>query len=570
MVKIKDKTTLILILTILSISLFLNIHGIEWGLPMKWHPDERVEVDSVKNMARHLDPNPHDFLYPSFHKYLIGIALSPYFLYLTLSDSLSDITIDENKATIITNMYLISRLVSVIMGTATVFLIYLIGKDIYNKKVGLISSSFLACTMGFVNLSHFATVDISLTFWIIVSIFFLIKIADTGKNKYYLLGGFFAGLALSTKYTAILLILPMFISHLLFQIQKWQGDAVISIFARKTYSKLIEISFYKKFFYGVIMMGIGFIIGTPFSIIDFTTFKWYVFSQFFIRWQGYKGFSPGSPSWVSFIFYLKNAMSLPLLLICSFGVIYLIIKFSKKDKNEFSKSKYTILLLSWIIPNYIVLGSMNVTDMRYIIPIIPILVLFGGKFVFDMMNSTNFLKKISIFTVFCIILIYSFCYSFAADYMFVHDSRYAAGDWIGKNVDINSTIEVYGYNCYLPYLPKNVKIFYPPYPDIGNPSNHTYIEKYDNFLKAQEERKPDYIVLTSFYYERYFRDSIAYPYRTMFFSNLVYGKTNYTTIATFGNKTISNQIPQIIEQPSPEFVNPTILILKRKDMKEPT
>lgn len=561
MVKIKDKSTSVLILTICAISLFLNIYGIWWGLPIVWHPDEIVH--SVKVMAVDLDPNPHNFAYPSFHKYVTGIALSPYFIYLKLSGSLSEVLIYGNTATIRTNMYLISRILSAVMGTLTVFMIYLIGKEIYNKKIGLISSSFLACTMGFVTLAHFATVDIPLTFWIVVSLFFFIKIVNTGKMKYYLLGGLFAGLALSTKYTALLLIIPMFVSHLLSQKQKWCRD--FNFFARETYSKLAKIPFHQKFLSGVVMMVIGFVIGTPFSILDFSTFKKAVVSELIIRNYGYKGFSGPSNSWMPFIFDFENAMGLPLLLICSIGLIYLIYKTAKRDENELSKSKYIILLLSWVIPYYIIIGSWSTTSMRYIIPIIPILTIFGGKFMYDMIISRIGFKRISIYAVFCIILIYSFGYSFAADDMFVNDTRYTAGEWIEKNVSTNSTIEVYAYSYYLPPFPKHVKINYPPGPDVWNQTN---IEQYDNYLKEQEERKPDYIVLTSFYYERYFNDRNAYPYRTMFFSNLIYGNTNYTITAKFGSVPIGNPILGAIGHPKPEFVNPTILILKRKDINE--
>ena len=561
MVKIKDKNTLVLIITICAISLFVNIYGIWWGLPMQWHPDEIVL--SVKSMVANLDPNPHNFIFPSFHKYVIGIVLSPYFIYLKLTSDLVGGGICRAPF-FITNIFLVSRLVSAVMGTLAVFMVYLIGKEAYNNKIGLISASFLACSMGFVSISHFATVDIPVTFWIVVSIFFFVKVIGSGKMKYYLLGGLFAGLASSTKYTALLLILPMFVSHFLYQKQKWHGDAPFNIFAKETYLTLIKILFHKNFLFGAVILMMGFIIGTPFSILDFSTFKKDMVFNLITR-HGYKGFSGSDNSWVPFIFNLKIAMGLPLLLICTIGIVYLIYKIAKKERNALSKSKYTILLLSWIVPYYCIVGSWSDTPIRYIIPIIPPLTIFGGKFVYEMIISSVGLKKISVYVVFCIILIYSLGYSFAADTMFINDTRYAAGDWMEKNIDINSTIDVYGYNCYLPPFPKYVEINYPPYPDTWNQTN---IEKYDNFLKEQEERKPNYIVLTSFYYGRYFSDRNAYPYRTTFFSNLIHGNTNYTITAKFDRVPSDNQILRAMGPPNPEFVNPTILILKRRSINE--
>jgi hypothetical protein len=83
-----------------------------------------------------------------------------------------------------------------------------------------------------------------------------------------------------------------------------------------------------------------------------------------------------------------------------------------------------------------------------------------------------------------------------------------------------------------------------------------------------EERKPDYMVLSSFYYGSYLEDLPVCPYQTTFFSNLIYGNTNYTITAKFDSVPIGNQIFRAIWQHSHEFVNPTILVLKRKDINE--
>jgi len=54
------------------------------------------------------------------------------------------------------NIYLYSRALSALLGALTVFLIYLIGKKIFNEKAGLLSAAFLAVTMGFAGVNHFA------------------------------------------------------------------------------------------------------------------------------------------------------------------------------------------------------------------------------------------------------------------------------------------------------------------------------------------------------------------------------------------------------------------------------
>ena len=79
----------------LGIAAIFGLIGIWWGLPELWHPDE--VVGPALSMGLHMDPNPHNFVFPSFHKYVIGVVLSPYFIYLKLSGSLSDILANTNQ-----------------------------------------------------------------------------------------------------------------------------------------------------------------------------------------------------------------------------------------------------------------------------------------------------------------------------------------------------------------------------------------------------------------------------------------------------------------------------------------
>ena len=567
-IRVNDKYTFALIVICL-VSLFLNIYGIWWGLPGIWHPDED-QVGIALSMGLHMDPTPPFLLRPSFQYYVQGVVLLPYYLFLKLSGGLSDIlagyAINQIPSYFIINVWLISRLASAVMGSLTVFLVYLIGKEIYNKNVGLISASFLACTMGFVNISHFATVDVPVTFWTVVSFFFFIKIINTGKMKYYLLGGLFAGLAASTKYPALLLILPLFISHVLSYEQKSSKNTSLSFstFVKESFLKLIKIIFQRKILLGAFMMIVGFVLGSPYSVLDISTFKKNFISvgSLFQTRSDAGGAFAYIPSWITRMQNLMNAMGLLLFLICAVGMIYMIYKLIKK-REENQTNKCSILFLSWVILFGIVIGGWEYTPMRYMMPIIPFLAIFGGKFMWDMINSGGIRKKI-MSVILCIVLVYSFGYCLTADTMFVHDSRYAAGEWIENNIGENSTIEVYVGSTYLPRFPGWVRIISPP---TWSHNKKEYID----FLESREERKTDYIVLTSLHYGSSLRNPEVNPPITKYYSDLIYNHTNYIIVAKFGppiNESISTPSSQIIRtikgHPNPVFVNPTIVILKRK------
>ena len=73
----------LLLIFILVVSLFLNLYGIQWGLPMHWYPDEYETIEkTVIPMTRNLDLNPHYFFKPSLYYYFLCFVMAPYFLYI--------------------------------------------------------------------------------------------------------------------------------------------------------------------------------------------------------------------------------------------------------------------------------------------------------------------------------------------------------------------------------------------------------------------------------------------------------------------------------------------------------
>ncbi|MEM4346987.1 MAG: glycosyltransferase family 39 protein [Candidatus Altiarchaeota archaeon] len=540
--KLRSKENKIIIV-ICIISFLLNVIGIWWGTPYKWHPDEVTIY--VLTMAKQMDPNPHNFISGSLHKYTVGLALLPYYLKLKLTGELDKIPLTlkppytNEQFKLMTNALLISRAISVVMGALIVLFVYLIAREVYNKRSAIISSILLAFTMSFVNFSHFATVDISTTFWIILSMLFIIKLIKKQDMGYYLLSGLFIGFAISTKYTAGLMILLFFISHLLFK-EKISLNSLIN----------------KQFSLGFSMIFIGFLIGTPFAIIDFSNFKKDVITAI-TDVQLYKGIRNPYPGYISHIVNLINGMGLPLFLVSIIALTYTALKLIRIEDNSY---KYTLLFFLFIVLFYLIVGKWNFAPMRYTVPLLPFIAILNGKFFYDMLK---FKKKITIF-VLAFIIPYSFCYTISADILFINDSRYLATEWIERNIDKNSTIELYYYN---PNIPENITVF--------QPKNNGSIE---DFISGLESRKSDYIILSSLYYERYLVDTNAFPERTKYFSDLINERKNYRIVAKFGRgiynsggspgfgsieKLDSVILRSLTLKPNPEFVNPTILILKR-------
>ena len=128
--------------------------------------------------------------------------------------------------------------VSAFMGTITIFLLFLIGKELYNKNVGLLASAMLAATGSHIFYSKSALSYADLIFFMLLSFFFFIKGIRTYENSnilnssneisllpmlklkiqkstlFFALGGIFAGLSATVTLLGFLLI-PYFIFAIL-------------------------------------------------------------------------------------------------------------------------------------------------------------------------------------------------------------------------------------------------------------------------------------------------------------------------------------------------------------------
>ncbi|HET7746098.1 MAG TPA: hypothetical protein VFM29_02280, partial [Vicinamibacteria bacterium] len=127
-----------------ALAFFLDVAGITWGLPARWHPDEKA--DAVARMAREGTLSPESFINPSLPLY---VSLPFVFLQQRLADmgGLRGHAADP---------LLLVRLLSAAAGAAAVFVL---GRAAGRHAPGLATpAAFLfALAPGVVNLSHFAT-----------------------------------------------------------------------------------------------------------------------------------------------------------------------------------------------------------------------------------------------------------------------------------------------------------------------------------------------------------------------------------------------------------------------------
>lgn len=366
---LKRKRRLFLTL-ILVIALALRLYGIGWGLPDQWHPysyhpDEARLFGYMANMnPAALDFNPDDFAYPTFHVLLTGVVL------LVLS-KIGLVSIVPSLAFYASHpqefaaVFLASRLITVAMGVASVYLVYEIGQNLYNQRVGLWAAFLFAIAPVHVVDSHYFTLDVPMCFWMLLVLLFSIYIYRYRDSLWYALAGIALGLATSTKYPGASAALFIFTAHCLAVKKSDEGWLRCVSDSRLWMAAILSLMF--------------FAIGTPYSVLESHRFgedlvRTYSASAGFIDTEviGYNQVLAGwGQGWSKYPWVYTFIVVLPFILGWAW---YLFFLWAAKVLFTQARRRWPI----WLLFVFGLLFTLNVgrwivQGQRYYIPLLPII-----------------------------------------------------------------------------------------------------------------------------------------------------------------------------------------------------
>jgi hypothetical protein len=497
------------LLCILLLSLGLRLHGIKWGLPnenhlLSYHVDERNIYYAISNM------NPSEF---DFNLYLVLLILKSFGV--NLAPTASSI--------------LIGRLITVFFGVMSVYILYLLGRELHNEELGLISSTILAITPLHVIHSHFLTTDVPVTFWILTSLLFSVKILNSGKTRWYILAGVTAGLGVSTKYNAGLIVFPILIAHIL---NRRNAQKTISILKEKN-----------------ILLSFSLIIATlfvtsPYILLDFSEFKRdIILINIYLNTINPEWFDTG----IGWIYHLKES------LYHGFGLFLLSLSFLGIGESLWKRRTESMLILSFIIPYLFWVGNWQVRFARFILPLVPFLIIFsviGLFFLWSKSRALGVLVFLGIF-VYTTTLTVSYNRTFATE-----DPRDHASSWINDNVPPGSIIG----------LPSTFQYFTPPI-DLSR-FNLIFTRK----VSVLKEIEADYYITSDLEYRVYIKTKKTiekYPSDSIFL-NYLFNSTDYRTVKTFkkDQKFLFIDLTREYLPHDMIYANPEIIIFERVKEKK--
>lgn len=336
------------------LAFILRAWGARFGLPEHfYHPDEHAIVDRATAMLHTRDLNPHWFNYPSAYIYVQALTYIPYFL-ISAARGFGD-TIPSSAPY---GFYFAGRLMTALVGALTVSLVYVLGKRMFDHRTGLLASLLLTFSLLHTVHSHYVTTDVPVAFFILLSFLFCCLAMEEGKTKHSILAGLFAGLAVSTKYPALILILPLCLCHVLSA--RW-GEWV-SLTRRLGLSLGSFVA--------------GFLLGTPYALLEVNTFVHSlgsVLSHYSATQPGFEGSNTG-------LWYLGQMLTSADALMVALalgGVVWSLVRHKRKD----------LLLLSFVIPYYLLLSLWRVRFERNLVVLLPFFAILAARLLVEGLSS---------------------------------------------------------------------------------------------------------------------------------------------------------------------------------------
>lgn len=405
--------TALIVVLITAIATVFRLWGLKWGLPNSlhhytYHPDEffQIATMAVLNPAKlQLDPG--------FYNYPTG--------YMNLGSLILQVLQGYGMQMSVSNIYLAARVMSAIMGVATVPVVYFVGAKLYGRAAGIIAALVFAVLPLHIIHSHFATVDVPATLWVTVALLGASWIASGGSLKAYIATGLAAGLAVGTKYNVAIVILPVFAAVFL------QSSA--STWVKRAFNRQALIAFI-SFFAGFVIACPGFLIW-PGKFLNGLHYE-------MTHAQSGHGlvFVGKGPGWFDL---LSNAFGYGL------GFFMLVMAIAAVGMAIARRKKSDWLLLAFVIPYFLLISCSNVRFARYAMPLLPPLAILIGRMMSELYRiakECEWALRRWAWALVCISSVaYTLIYSAACVRSFsTPDVRDEAARWIMKQVPAGTTI----------------------------------------------------------------------------------------------------------------------------------
>lgn len=397
--------------SILVLTLFLRLYGIDWGLPTSLHPHYSYHPDEVPLLvwAQWLSQGQiisKQFIYGGTFYFLI-LRACMYF-----GDMFGELIGGFNA---LANAILVARYLQVFLALLTVLLVYECGRLLYDRRTGLIAALVLAVAPAHIVATQTVRPDAISAFLVILITLTaakLLKSASSGRRKLLVYSGIAIGAAAAFRLPLIAFgLLPVF-AYIVAR-QRADGSSFRELvldwdalwFTVTIVVTYIVLSPHILVYPEAFVMGIK--VTTSYETVVFpdATDRGPVFFQY--AWR-----------------LLHQALGYPGYFLALGGVIYALMRRHTED----------IIVLAGIGLYFIMLASVTLTFVRYTLPMLPLLALLSGVVAVQLSERVHRARKIIYVVAACL-----FAWTLAADIALLNvtaskNSRVQASEWVAQNI----------------------------------------------------------------------------------------------------------------------------------------
>ena len=344
---------------VLAVAAALRLWAPHHGLPHGVGSDEAAVAAAVVGIMRTGDFNPHFFDYPGLVFWLhLPVACARFLLGAVGGEwtSLNAFTVDAFLPW--------SRIVTALIGTATVFVVHQIGLR-WGARHALLAAGLLAVMPPHVAESHHALPDVPLTLFTTLCFLLSLDAHDRGTPRAFATAGAAAGLAMATNYSAIItLSLPLLAAWMTFP-----GRPSRMAYALSTLGAAAA----------------AYLVAAPFTLLDLPGFL-----------NGFAAFAAafrergdiGARAWLMYLVSLNRALGWPAFILMFTGLAMGVVRAAKGP----GRVRWT-LLVGFPVLVYVLASRRGVAEDRALLPAIPFACVLAGLAV---ISGVSLLRRFNI------------------------------------------------------------------------------------------------------------------------------------------------------------------------------